>query len=131
MEANLRAVEDEARRTDEVLVHLNHQTLDSITAEDLAFVGQDVFEVYNGHPSINHLGDNTHPAVERLWDIANTIRLSELTLHHYSVSLLMTVTTTTGNLIILVEADSGSIEVPFTGYYPWNQSRWLLRLKWN
>ena len=81
MEANLRAVEDQARRTGrEVLVHLNHPNFGyGITAEDLAFVVRErFFEVYNGHPSINHLGDNTHPAVERLWDIANTIRLSEL-----------------------------------------------------
>ena len=81
MEANLRAVEDQARRTGrEVLVHLNHPNFGyGITAEDLAFVVRErFFEVYNGHPSINHLGDDTHPAVERLWDIANTIRLSEL-----------------------------------------------------
>jgi hypothetical protein len=81
MEANLRAVEDQARRTGrEVLVHLNHPNFGyGITAEDLAFVIRErFFEVYNGHPSINHLGDDTHPAVERLWDIANTIRLSEL-----------------------------------------------------
>ena len=81
MEANLRAVEDQARRTGrEVLVHLNHPNFGyGVTAEDLAFVVRErFFEVYNGHPSINHLGDDTHPAVERLWDIANTIRLSEL-----------------------------------------------------
>ncbi len=81
MEANLRAVEDQAQRTGrEVLVHLNHPNFGyGITAEDLAFVIRErFFEVYNGHPSINHLGDDTHPAVERLWDIANTIRLSEL-----------------------------------------------------
>ena len=81
MEANLRAVEDQARRTGrEVLVHLNHPNFGyGITAEDLAFVVRErFFEVYNGHPSINHRGDDTHPAVERLWDIANTIRLSEL-----------------------------------------------------
>jgi len=81
MEANLRAVEDQARRTGrEVLVHLNHPNFGyGITAEDLAFVVRErFFEVYNGHPGVNHLGDNTHPAVERLWDIANTIRLSEL-----------------------------------------------------
>ena len=36
------------------------------------------FEVYNGHPVVHHEGDHDHPPVERLWDIANTIRLADL-----------------------------------------------------
>ncbi len=36
------------------------------------------FEVYNGHPIVGHLGDEHRPGVERLWDIANTIRLVDL-----------------------------------------------------
>ena len=36
------------------------------------------FEVYNGHPGVGHLGDDHRPSVERLWDIANTIRLVDL-----------------------------------------------------
>ena len=32
------------------------------------------FEVYNGHPGVNQLGDATHPSVELMWDIANAIR---------------------------------------------------------
>src|SRR5690606_35150750 len=36
------------------------------------------FEVYNGHPGVHHLGDDDHASVERMWDIANTIRLAEM-----------------------------------------------------
>src|SRR5215207_9291859 len=34
------------------------------------------YEVYNGHPGVEHEGDNNHPSVERIWDIANTLRLT-------------------------------------------------------
>ena len=81
MEANLRAVEDQAKRTGrETLIHLNHPNFGwGVTAEDLAAVIQErFFEVYNGHPGVNQEGDNRHPSVDRLWDIANTIRLGEL-----------------------------------------------------
>ena len=35
-------------------------------------------EVYNGHPIVHHRGDAFHAPVERLWDIANTIRIARL-----------------------------------------------------
>lgn len=78
---NIRAVEDQARRTGrEIVVHLNHPNYGfAITAEDLAVVvSERFFEVYNGHPGVRHLGDEEHPSVERLWDVANTIRLAQL-----------------------------------------------------
>jgi hypothetical protein len=51
----------------------------AVTAEDLAAVVRErFFEVYNGHPAVAHLGDEIHPSVERLWDLANTIRLAQL-----------------------------------------------------
>ncbi len=81
IEANVRAVQQQADRTGrQILVHLNHPNFDfAITAEDLAaVVSQRFFEVYNGHPAVRHLGDRNHPSVERLWDIANTIRLGQL-----------------------------------------------------
>src|SRR5262249_42033899 len=47
--------------------------------EELAdAVEEHYFEVYNGHPVANHLGDATHPGAEKIWDIANTIRLAQL-----------------------------------------------------
>jgi hypothetical protein len=78
---NLRAVEEHARSTGrEVLAHLNHPNFGlAVTAEDMAMVSRErFFEVYNGHPGVKHEGDHDHPSVERLWDIANTIRIGQL-----------------------------------------------------
>ena len=63
-----------------VLAHLNHPNFQwALTAEDLADVAEGrFFEVYNGHPGINHLGDELRPGDQEIWDIANTIRLAEL-----------------------------------------------------
>lgn len=81
MEIALRSIEDHAKKHGrEVLPHINHPNFHyAITAEDLAaVVSEPFFEVYNGHPGINHLGDEEHPSVEALWDIANAIRISDL-----------------------------------------------------
>ncbi len=81
IEANLRAVEDQARRTGRaMIVHLNHPNFGyAIKPEDLArVVSERFFEVFNGHPDVNQLGDDQHPSVERIWDIANTIRVGQL-----------------------------------------------------
>lgn len=78
---NLRMVmEQQEKKGREMLLHLNHPNFGyGITAEELASVVQErFFEVYNGHPGVNHLGDKNHPSVERIWDIANAIRLGEL-----------------------------------------------------
>ncbi len=63
-----------------ILAHLNHPNFRwSVTPADLANVAEGAyFEVYNGHPGINHLGDETRPGDEAVWDIANTIRIAEL-----------------------------------------------------
>lgn len=63
-----------------ILAHLNHPNWQwALTAEDLADVAEGLyFEVYNGHPGVHHLGDATRPGDERIWDIANTIRIAEL-----------------------------------------------------
>jgi len=81
MRNNLLAVRAQAERLNRpILAHLNHPNFRwSITAEDIAHVIEEEFvEVYNGHPGINHLGDATRPGDERIWDIANTIRLAKL-----------------------------------------------------
>ncbi len=72
--------EQEEKTGRPILAHLNHPNFQwAITAEDLAHVaGMRFFEVYNGHPGINHLGDADRPGDERIWDIANTIRIAEL-----------------------------------------------------
>ena len=57
---------------------MNHPNFGyAVTAEDLAAVTDEQFyEVYNGHPGVNHLGDKDHPSVEAIWDQVNVIRLS-------------------------------------------------------
>lgn len=78
---NLRAVKQQEQRLGTpIIAHLNHPNFGfSVTAEDLAHVlEEEFFEVYNGHPGINHTGDDLHAGDERIWDIANTIRLGEL-----------------------------------------------------
>ena len=81
MRNNLRMVREQAERLGKPIVaHLNHPNFHfSFTAEQLAeVVEEQFFEVYNGHPGINHLGDETHPGDEQLWDMANAIRLRKL-----------------------------------------------------
>lgn len=78
---NLRNVEEQAQKAGrEILAHLNHPNFGwAITAEDLAHaVAERYFEVYNGHPGVNQTGDARRPNIDRLWDIANTIRLAHL-----------------------------------------------------
>lgn len=78
---NLRAVEEQAKKNGEpILIHLNHPNFGwAVTAEELAKVTREkFFEVYNGHPAINHLGDDKRASVEKMWDICNTIRIDEL-----------------------------------------------------
>jgi len=77
---NLKAVEEVSRRTGrKVMVHINHPNFGwALTPEDLAYVAQEqFFEVYNGHPQVNHLGDEYRPSLERMWDIANTLRIDQ------------------------------------------------------
>lgn len=81
MRNNLLAVQEQEERLQRpILAHLNHPNFRwSVSAEDLAHVvEEDFFEVYNGHPVINHLGDDDRAGDEKIWDIANTIRLAEL-----------------------------------------------------
>ena len=78
---NLRAAQEQAKNTGEpVMVQLNHPNFGwAVTAEELAAVTNErFFELYNGHPSVNHLGDATRPGIEKMWDIANTLRIDQL-----------------------------------------------------
>lgn len=78
MRNNLRAVQEQSERLGRpILAHLNHPNFQwSITPQELAEVVEDqFFEVYNGHPGINHLGDDDRPGDEAIWDLANTLRL--------------------------------------------------------
>jgi hypothetical protein len=78
---NLLAVEEQAKRLNRpIITHLNHPNFQwGVAAEELAHVVEErYFEIYNGHPGTNTRGDATHPSLEKVWDIANTIRLSQL-----------------------------------------------------
>lgn len=81
MQNNLRAIiEHEKEHGRQVLPHLNHPNFGyAVTADDLAaVVAERFFEVYNGHPGVNHLGDDDHPSVERIWDLVNAIRRTDI-----------------------------------------------------
>ena len=43
-------------------------------------VGENFFEVYNGHPAVHNKGDDLHASTDRMWDIINTWRLDRLDL---------------------------------------------------
>lgn len=83
MRANLQAIAAQAVKTGRpIMAHLNHPNFRwALTAEDLAHVIEDkYFEVYNGHPSTYPEGvpERADTSTDRIWDIANTIRLVEL-----------------------------------------------------
>lgn len=78
---NLKAVEDQSRKIGRpIFAHLNHPNFGyAVTAEDIAAVEREkFFEVYNGHPSVHNEGDHHHASTDRIWDIANTIRVGEM-----------------------------------------------------
>lgn len=81
IENNLRAAEEHAAQSGrEVFVHLNHPNFHyAITAEEIATVLRERFmEVYNGHTGVNHTGNEDHPSIEYIYDVANTIRVGQL-----------------------------------------------------
>lgn len=83
MRQNLLLVaEQSAKAGKPMLAHINHPNFKwALTAEDLAHVIEDrYFEVFNGHPETFTLGDPSRATsnTEKMWDVANTIRLAEL-----------------------------------------------------
>jgi hypothetical protein len=80
IQRNLEAVQEQSKRTGQpILPHLNHPNFGyGVSAEDLAAVlPERFFEVYNGHPGVNQTGDPSRAGIDRLWDIANTLRIVE------------------------------------------------------
>ena len=83
VERNLTAVRQQAELSGRnMLVHINHTNWHwALTPEQLSLIeGTHLFEVYNGSTGCNNYGDSTHPGMDEVWDIANTIRLTQLDL---------------------------------------------------
>jgi hypothetical protein len=83
MRVNLQMIAEQAVKAGRpILAHINHPNFRwALTADDLAHVIEDrFFEIYNGHPGIYYGGEATRvdSEHERIWDIANTIRIAEL-----------------------------------------------------
>lgn len=69
----------EAEMCQPMLVHVNHPNFGwALRAEHMARLqGPVMFEVANGHPGVNNLGDDTYMSTERMWDVVLTKRLAE------------------------------------------------------
>lgn len=76
--ANAAAIAAMARETGRpMLMVVNHPNFAwTLTVDDLvAATAARFVEIYNAHLRVNHLGDETRPAVEKMWDLANRRRL--------------------------------------------------------
>jgi hypothetical protein len=79
MQRNTDALVRQRQRTGQaMIIHVNHPNFGyAITAEDLARVrGENLFEVYNGHPHVNNEGNEWHASAERIWDVILTQRIA-------------------------------------------------------
>lgn len=77
---NINAVLDQREQLGvKMFPHINHPNFGwAITAEDLiSLMGEQFFEVYNGHPAVNNYGAEGRPGLERMWDIITTRRITE------------------------------------------------------
>jgi hypothetical protein len=115
---NFKAIMEQARRTGQpILPHINHPNFGyALTAADIAsVVDEHFFEVYNGHPGVNQLGDARHIPIEHMWDVANTIRMVQLhapplmglatdDTHHYHEPVLSRSRSTAGRGWVMVRA---------------------------
>ena len=63
-----------------MFAHLNHPNFGwGLGWEDVAQMEHErFFEVYNGHRSVRNEGNESRPSTERMWDLANQRRLTEL-----------------------------------------------------
>ena len=56
-----------------IMPHINHPNFFySVSLDDMiALKGERFFEVYNGHPMVHNMGDETHISTEEMWDMIN------------------------------------------------------------
>jgi len=83
MQQTLDAVHAQREKTGQAMVaHINHPNFRwGITPEELMELKGDLFfEVYNGHPGVENLGDSLHLSMDALWDAVLTRRIAELQL---------------------------------------------------
>lgn len=81
IKANLRVAAEQAKKSGwRSVTFLNHPNFgwgvkaeDMVLAEELRY-----FEMYNGHPGVKNYGDEQHAGTEKMWDIANALRLGKL-----------------------------------------------------
>ncbi len=78
LRANFKMVNEQSERLGiPMFTHINHPNFRwALKAEDMAAVLEENFwEIYNGHPAIFYEGDKDRVGHEKLWDIANTLRI--------------------------------------------------------
>lgn len=83
MQNNVDAVLRQKRETGQAMFpHLNHPNYTyGVTAEELMRVrGENFFEVYNGNNGARNRGDENHASCDRIWDIVNAHRITQLNL---------------------------------------------------
>nr|MBI1228489.1 histidinol-phosphatase [Cytophagales bacterium] len=74
LQNNINAVLERRKETGQpMIVHINHPNFRwAITLQDIVKLkGERFFEVYNGHPQVNNLGDSIRMGYERMWDFVN------------------------------------------------------------
>lgn len=80
LQNNINAVLEQRRESGKpMMVHINHPNFRwAITLEDMIRLkGERFFEVYNGHPAVNNLGDSARLGYEEMWDFINIAYLEK------------------------------------------------------
>ncbi|WP_373497654.1 histidinol-phosphatase [Aquiflexum sp.] len=80
LQNNINAVLEERKVSGKpMMVHINHPNFRwAITLQDIVKLkGERFFEVYNGHPQVNNLGDSIRMGTERMWDYINIAYMSK------------------------------------------------------
>ncbi|MEX2565030.1 MAG: histidinol-phosphatase [Cyclobacteriaceae bacterium] len=80
LQNNINAVLDQRKATGKpMMVHINHPNFRwAISLEDMVRLkGERFFEVYNGHPQVNNLGDSSRLGYEEMWDFINIAYLEK------------------------------------------------------
>ncbi|WP_339925911.1 histidinol-phosphatase [uncultured Cyclobacterium sp.] len=80
LQNNINAVLEQRKASGKpMMVHINHPNFHwAITLEDMIRLkGERFFEIYNGHPAVNNLGDSSRMGYEAMWDFINIAYLEK------------------------------------------------------